>query len=248
MKRPRRGWIVAAFLAGACVATAVDANLSLATESKPPPSSQTATRTVAPPGPTPGTTGGAGGTPQGSAGETSLVSRVIDGDTVKLSDGRKVRLIGIDTPERGQCGFGPATSNMRTLVEGKTVRLVSGAASDKDKYDRILRFVEAGGVDAGRDQLKRGLARARYDSRDGYGPHDRETDYVAVDADTRGPNCDPSPRRPTSVPSQQPSADPTAAYYSSCAAARKAGAAPLYRGAAGYRIELDRDRNGVACQ
>lgn len=31
--------------------------------------------------------------------EKALVSRVIDGDTIQLDDGRKVRLIGVDTPE-----------------------------------------------------------------------------------------------------------------------------------------------------
>ena len=38
------------------------------------------------------------------------------------------------------------------------------------------------------------------------------------------------------------------AYYPNCAAARGAGAAPLYRGGAGYRSELDRDQDGVACE
>jgi hypothetical protein len=35
--------------------------------------------------------------------------------------------------------------------------------------------------------------------------------------------------------------------YSNCAAARSAGAAPLQRGDPGYRPELDRDGDGVAC-
>ena len=37
-------------------------------------------------------------------------------------------------------------------------------------------------------------------------------------------------------------------YYKNCAAARAAGAAPLYRGQSGYRSELDRDGDGIACE
>lgn len=39
-----------------------------------------------------------------------------------------------------------------------------------------------------------------------------------------------------------------AAFYRTCADARQAGAAPLYRGQPGYRDELDRDGDGVACE
>jgi Excalibur calcium-binding domain len=37
-------------------------------------------------------------------------------------------------------------------------------------------------------------------------------------------------------------------YYRYCDEARAAGAAPLYRGQPGYRSELDRDRDGIACE
>jgi hypothetical protein len=37
-------------------------------------------------------------------------------------------------------------------------------------------------------------------------------------------------------------------YYSSCAAARAAGAAPLYRGQPGYRSALDGDDDGITCE
>ncbi|MFE5836720.1 excalibur calcium-binding domain-containing protein [Arthrobacter sp. NPDC056493] len=47
---------------------------------------------------------------------------------------------------------------------------------------------------------------------------------------------------------QQAPAAPAAAYYANCAAARAAGAAPLYSGSAGYRAGLDRDHDGVACE
>ena len=42
--------------------------------------------------------------------------------------------------------------------------------------------------------------------------------------------------------------DDGSAYYANCAAARAAGAAPLYQGQPGYRSKLDRDEDGVACE
>ena len=38
------------------------------------------------------------------------------------------------------------------------------------------------------------------------------------------------------------------AYYANCTAARQAGVAPLYRGDPGYRPEMDRDQDGIACE
>lgn len=37
-------------------------------------------------------------------------------------------------------------------------------------------------------------------------------------------------------------------YYKNCTAARDAGAAPIYKGEPGYRSELDRDGDGIACE
>ena len=43
-------------------------------------------------------------------------------------------------------------------------------------------------------------------------------------------------------------ADSSGVYYRNCKAARDAGVAPLYRGQSGYRRELDRDNDGIACE
>lgn len=48
------------------------------------------------------------------------------------------------------------------------------------------------------------------------------------------------------APAPEPKQD--SAYYPSCKAARAAGAAPLYQGDPGYRSDLDRDGDGVACE
>ncbi|MCT9010003.1 excalibur calcium-binding domain-containing protein [Streptomyces rhizosphaerihabitans] len=57
----------------------------------------------------------------------------------------------------------------------------------------------------------------------------------------------------TATASEEPvepttSAPEEGAYYENCDAARAAGAAPLHRGDPGYRDELDRDGDGVACE
>lgn len=71
-----------------------------------------------------------------------LVTKVIDGDTIEIEDGRKVRYIGIDTPElRGnECFAKEARDKNRELVEGKRVKLQKDV-SETDRYGRLLRFV-----------------------------------------------------------------------------------------------------------
>ena len=109
------------------------------------------------------------------------VIRVIDGDTVVISGDERVRLIGIDTPENGQCGFDEAKQALEKLLASGSATFYSGTTSDKDKYDRLLRYIEVEGIDVGLNLISNGFAIARYDSRDGYGPHDRENEYVDAD-------------------------------------------------------------------
>lgn len=60
----------------------------------------------------------------------------------------------------------------------------------------------------------------------------------------------PLPPAPEALPSIVPLVPqiPSSVHYGSCAAARAAGAAPLYVGEPGYRSGLDRDGDGVACE
>ena len=109
------------------------------------------------------------------------VIRVIDGDTIVISGDERVRLIGIDTPENGQCGFDEAKQALEKLLASGSATFFSGTSSDKDKYDRLLRYIEVEGIDVGLNLISNGFAIARYDSRDGYGLHDRENEYVDAD-------------------------------------------------------------------
>lgn len=53
---------------------------------------------------------------------------------------------------------------------------------------------------------------------------------------------------PPAVPAPLMPQAPASVYYPNCAAARAAGAAPLYVGEPGYRSGLDRDGDGIACE
>lgn len=69
-----------------------------------------------------------------------LVSRVIDGDTIEVLGGERIRYIGIDAPETGEYFAAEAVEKNRELVEGKRVRLESDV-EDRDEYGRLLSYV-----------------------------------------------------------------------------------------------------------
>ena len=88
---------------------------------------------------------------------------VTDGDTLDARvDGsvETVRLIGINAPERGECLADEAGRWLRERVEGRTVELVRDV-SDRDRYGRLLRYVELDGADIGVELVRAGLALAR---------------------------------------------------------------------------------------
>jgi len=81
-----------------------------------------------------------------SHAETFKVKRVIDGDTLLLTNGERVRLIGVDTPETKHPQkpvqyFGKeAYLFTKRMVEGKEVRLEYDWQR-KDRYGRLLAYV-----------------------------------------------------------------------------------------------------------
>jgi micrococcal nuclease len=78
-----------------------------------------------------------------SSSELTRVTYVVDGDTIEVEGGMRVRYIGIDTPEMTKCFGSESKDENIYLVSGKTVRLVSDV-SDKDSYGRLLRYVYVG--------------------------------------------------------------------------------------------------------
>lgn len=104
------------------------------------------------------------------AGEVGQVTRVIDGDTLEVSAGgqiMKIRVIGINTPETVdprksvECFGEQASKEAKKILENQMVKLESDPTqSDKDKYDRYLRFVwlENGSFDYGKQMIANGYA------------------------------------------------------------------------------------------
>ena len=96
-------------------------------------------------------------------GELVKVIRAVDGDTIEIEGGEKVRYIGIDTPETVdprkpvQCFGIEASKKNKELVEGKIVRLEKDIA-DRDKYNRLLRYIYVGDTFINLELVKQGFA------------------------------------------------------------------------------------------
>lgn len=84
---------------------------------------------------------------------------IVDGDTIDVLDTEKkqhrIRINGIDTPERGQPFGSKAKATLGDLVFGKTVTV---EVDKKDKYDRAVGRVYVAGKDAGLAMIEAGMA------------------------------------------------------------------------------------------
>lgn len=80
---------------------------------------------------------------KGKTAEEAVVRRIVDGDTFETADGDKVRLIGVDTPEKyGQVEYYglEASAFSEKRLKGKSVYLFPDVGKT-DRYGRLLRFV-----------------------------------------------------------------------------------------------------------
>ena len=95
----------------------------------------------------------------GSSEGLFLVTRVIDGDTIELSNGDRVRYIGIDTPEKDICYFQEASQKNSELVLNKQVKLEKDV-SETDRYGRLLRYVYIDNIFVNELLVREGYANA----------------------------------------------------------------------------------------
>jgi micrococcal nuclease len=91
----------------------------------------------------------------------SVVTKVIDGDTVVVSGGDHVRLLGIDADEKGYPCYDAAKARLEELALSKSVELESDG-SDKDQYGRLLRYIFLNGDNVNEKLVSEGLAIARF--------------------------------------------------------------------------------------
>ncbi|MGL6279747.1 MAG: thermonuclease family protein [Gaiella sp.] len=206
---------------------------------------------------------GAAAASGGTDGRASaaIVSRVIDGDTLDLRDGRRVRLLQVDTPEvgTGECYSRKARTQLVALAPpgGRVVLEVDPALNRVDRYGRVLRYLRVGGLNVNLELVRRGAAapyfyrgeqgryaaallRAARASRAGgrglWGacPVTPLDPFRAVDTGTSGPSY-----AGVCIPPSPPDLD--------CADIRARGFAPV-RVVGAYPHRLDGDGDGWGCE
>jgi micrococcal nuclease len=119
-------------------------------------------------------------------GRATLVAHVLDGDTLVLATGERVRLIGVDAPEIAGLRrlapqpFGPeAAAFARRLAEGRRIRLEFDLER-RDKYGRTLAYVFVGDLDLNAEMIREGYAVAYRQF-----PHRRYDEFLALEAEAR---------------------------------------------------------------
>jgi micrococcal nuclease len=112
----------------------------------------------------PACSGGGGGSSCGPA--HAHVASVIDGDTILLDDGEKVRYLLVDTPESvngaTDCYGHEAAQLNADLVAGKDIDLAYDDAQCKDIYGRLLAYVTVDGREVNALEVERGYACVLY--------------------------------------------------------------------------------------
>jgi endonuclease YncB( thermonuclease family) len=89
------------------------------------------------------------------------VGRIVDGDTLVLRRGTRVRLVQIDAPEAGEECYAAAATHVleRLAPAGSRIVLEADATLDqRDRYGRLLRYVRAGRLNVNVELVRRGAA------------------------------------------------------------------------------------------
>jgi endonuclease YncB( thermonuclease family) len=205
-----------------------------------------------------------------------VVSRVIDGDTIALDSGERIRLVQIDAPEsKGECYGRKAGTVLRQLLPtGTEIRLESDLKlDDVDRYGRLLRYIFVGDSNINLVLVKKGAAsvwyfdgdRGRYAeellSAAREASHDRTGAWGACEAEldpssaftthpkTNEPLPQPPPVTPTTSSDCAEGYDPCLPVVSDldCSEIEAMGLAPVrVSGSDPYR--LDGDGDGVGCE
>ena len=137
------------------------------------------------------------GSPCGAS--EAKVTRVVDGDTIELDDGRKVRYLLVDTPEttsgHNDCYGSNAVQFNTDLVLNKTVEL-SYDVECTDRYGRTLAYVIVDGQEVNSLIIQRGFGCVLHISPDGDA---RADEFKAYETEAKTKNaglwgaCDPLP-------------------------------------------------------
>ena len=138
--------------------------------------------------------------------ESTTCTEVVDGDTIYLDNGEKVRLVGVNTPERGVEGYITSKNFVQKLCLNKKVGLDIDNSKHSDKYGRTLAVVIVDGKNLNEMLLKEGLAEVMYIPPSEFYP------YNWADGTTHTPNAENTYVKTTSSQSQSSSSSDSGSY------------------------------------
>jgi micrococcal nuclease len=88
-----------------------------------------------------------------------VVTRILDGDSIRCAEQGSVRLIGLDAPEQNQEPFGSqATAAARAMLPAGAVLKLKPGVNPRDRYGRLLAYVWYNGVSFNWQMIRRGWA------------------------------------------------------------------------------------------
>lgn len=99
------------------------------------------------------------------------VTSVIDGDTVMLSNGDRVRLLGANAPEKGRCMATESATKLSEYVLHKPVRIEE---EKHDTYNRRMGLVFVGNMLVNTSMIREGYAKPNYDK------NSRSQEFIAA--------------------------------------------------------------------
>lgn len=188
-----------------------------------------------------------------SAEVTSKITYVVDGDTVEIESGERVRLIGIDSPERSQPYYLEAKNQLTTLVLNKKVRLEKDI-TDKDRYGRLLRYIYTGDLFINVEMVRLGYANSYT-----YPPDVKyQSQILSAEREARSSQkglwAQPEPT-PASQPQSQQQSSPnvicSSNTYNCTDFTSHTEAQNVYEQCGGVNNDvhkLDQDKDGLACE
>ncbi len=139
--------------------------------------------------------------------EKAICTKVVDGDTIYLDNGDKVRFVGVNTPERGVEGYITSKNFVQKLCLNKEVGIDIDDSKHTDRYGRILGVVIVGGKNVNEMLLKEGLAEIMYMPPSEFYPYDWANSNTHV---ASSHSSSSSSSHPTS--SESTSSDSSASY------------------------------------
>lgn len=207
-----------------------------------------------------------------------MVTNVVDGDTIKISELGTLRLIGMDTPETRdprkpvQCFGREASNKAKELLSNKRVYLEFDPANRIDKYGRTLAYVyREDGLFYNAEMIKQGYAHSYvtfpHPKLDEFNQYQREArsnnrglwaDDTCNGDTTQAASSQPkasSPPQSSSTPSTPPvvaipAGVPNASGFveGSCASLKALGIGNFKPGDPNYTAKRDGDDDGIACE